>query len=333
MRCRAGLALIAAPGAMLAAALAAMLAAAPIAALVVPAPATGTAESGAAEAGAGGQAAAGAGAEFVAATAWRLDDPRFGGFSGIELSADGSRFTALSDRGSWASGTITRDAGGAIAGIVLGTLHPLRDAQGRRLEHTTTDSEGLAIAPDGTACVSFERPAQVLCYAGGLAGRAHRLPAPPAFARMPANGALEALAVDGAGRLYTLPEDRAAGRADFPVHRFEGGSWSRPFSIPRRGRFLPVGADFGPDGRLYILERAFFGPAGFRSRVRAFTLAPHGIAQEETVLLSPLGRHGNLEGIAVWRDGTGPIRLTMVADDNFLFFQRNEIVEYRLRGN
>lgn len=272
-------------------------------------------------------------AELVSSIGWRLDDPRFGGFSGIELSADGLSFTLLSDRGTWARGGFTRGARGAIVGVTLGPLHPLRDPAGRRLDRSTTDSEGLAIAPDGTACVSFERPAQVLCHAGGLGGPARRLPVPTAFARMPDNGALEALAVDRAGRLYTLPEDRAAGREDFPVFRFAGGRWHQPFAIPRRGRFLPVGADFGPDDRLYLLERAFFGPAGFRSRVRAFTLAEGAIAGEEVVLQTPLGQHGNLEGIAVWRERSGAIRLTMVADDNFLFFQRNGIVEYRLRGD
>ena len=32
----------------------------------------------------------------------------------------------------------------------------------------------------------------------------------------------------------------------------------------------------------------------------------------------------------VWRDDLGRIRLTMVSDDNFRFFQRTEFVEYAL---
>ena len=35
-------------------------------------------------------------------------------------------------------------------------------------------------------------------------------------------------------------------------------------------------------------------------------------------------------GIAVWEDGQG-IRITMISDDNFLFLQRTELVEYRIR--
>lgn len=44
---------------------------------------------------------------------------------------------------------------------------------------------------------------------------------------------------------------------------------------------------------------------------------------------SELGRHDNLEGLSVWRDAQG-LRLTMVSDDNFMFFQRTEFVEYRV---
>ncbi len=86
------------------------------------------------------------------------------------------------------------------------------------------------------------------------------------------------------------------------------------------------GADVGPDGMLYVLERDF-AVFGFRSRVRRF--ARDG--SDETVILeSRTGQHDNLEGISVWRDAAGDIRITMVADDNFGAFQRNEIVDYRV---
>ena len=79
-------------------------------------------------------------------------------------------------------------------------------------------------------------------------------------------------------------------------------------------------------GRLYLLERDFAG-IGFRSRVRRF--APDGTG-EEVLLETGIGVHDNLEGISVWRDDLSRIRLTMVSDDNFRFFQRTEFVEYAL---
>ena len=186
------------------------------------------------------------------------------------------------------------------------------------------DSEGLAIGADGRRWISFEGKARVRSETGPDGPEV--LPRPEAFPHMQFNSALEALAVDEAGALYTIPE--RSGRIDkpFPVYRWKDGQWTIPFSLPRRDNFLVTGADFGPDGRLYLLERDFAG-IGFRSRVRRF--APDGTG-EEVLLETGVGVHDNLEGISVWRDDLGRIRLTMVSDDNFRFFQRTEFVEYAL---
>ncbi len=198
---------------------------------------------------------------------------------------------------------------------------PLKEGRG--------DSEGIAQAPDGTIYVSFEGVARILAY-DRIDGPARNLPRPKAFRKMPNNASLEALAVDAKGRLYTLPEGTVETEGPFPVYRYADGAWSRFGTLPRMGEFLPVGADFGPDGRFYLLERRFLGLAGFASRVRAFTPGAKGFGAGEVILESRPGLHDNLEGLAVWRDGQGAIRLTMVSDDNFEFFLRNEIVEYVL---
>jgi hypothetical protein len=271
-------------------------------------------------------------AGFVAAYRWVLDDPRFGGLSSIEISADGSRLTALSDRSTWITAKIERDAAGTITAIAVEGIGALQDASGRALRHTQADSEGLAIAADGTVYVSFEIRTRVMRF-DALDQPGAVLPLDRSFAHFPANGALEALAVDGAGRLFTLPEDGLGDGGGFPVVRLEGSAWTHVFALPRAGNFLPVGADFGPDGRLYVLERQFLGLAGFASRVRAFAIPAAGETPRiETVLETPPGLHDNLEGLAVWRDADGALRLTMISDDNFSFYLRSEIVEYRLPG-
>lgn len=146
---------------------------------------------------------------------------------------------------------------------------------------------------------------------------------------MSINGSLEALAIDASGRLFTIPENAPQEDQPFPVYRFDG-DWTQPFGIPQKGDFLPVGADFGPDGRLYVLERNFLGLGGFASRVRAFEVTEDSLGEGETVLRTEAGAHDNLEGLAVWQDSKGRIRLTMVSDDNFKFYLRQEIVEYVL---
>jgi hypothetical protein len=113
------------------------------------------------------------------------------------------------------------------------------------------------------------------------------------------------------------------------VYRFKAGKWDIPFSVPRRGRFLIAGADIGPDGRLYVLERDFWVLGGFSSRVRRFEIKGDTLENETEVMRSFAGKHDNLEGISVWRDATG-LRMTLVSDDNFSRLQRTEIVEYRL---
>ena len=270
----------------------------------------------------------GGAAGYVGSFVWRSGDDRMGGMSALEISADGMRFAALSDRGGWTTGHLARDDRGRIMGIDAAPVALLLDGEGQPLRKRRADSEGLAIAPDGTAYVSFEGVARVLRY-DQLGGTAQNLPTPQDFRRMPGNAALEALAIGPDGALYTMPEDLRAG-GDFPVYRFKGGAWTQPFALPRRGTFLPVAADFGPDGRLYVLERQFRGLMGFAARVRRFDIAGNRITNEATLLETHPGQHDNLEGLAVWQDAEG-IRLTMISDDNFKFFQRTEFVEYRVQ--
>ena len=281
---------------------------------------------------------------LVSAFRWTMPDRNFGGFSGLEVSDDGMRFVTLGDQGVFVQGQIVRDAQGAITGIKAGKATFLKTTNGPRFYDEQSDSEGLALAPDGSFYVSFEGEARVLRYPA-IEDNAQTLSTPRAFAAFPLNAALEALAVDASGALFTFPEELAGSRRlrifagqpgnptgpDFPVWRYAKGVWTQPFTLRRDGSFLPVGADFGPDGRLYVLERAFRGIAGFASRVRSFRVAARGLLDEKTHLTTSSGLFDNLEGLSVWRDARGDIRLTMISDDNFMPFQRTEIVEYRLR--
>lgn len=280
-------------------------------------------------AGLQGSATEPAGAGFLGAFTWRADDPAFGGVSGIELGPDGRTFVAVTDRGAWMSGRLIRDDEGRITDVEAGTVTALLGLENAPLRKGRRDSEGLAIARDGTVYISFEQVPRVLRYAT-LAASAENLPTPDAFAAFPRNAALEALAIGPDGTLYTMPEQPDGAATGFPVWRFRDGAWDQPFAIPRRDAFLPVGADIGPDRRLYLLERELRGLTGFASRVRSFALTADGVADERVDMESRAGFHDNLEGIAVWRDGAGDIRLTMVSDDNFLILQRTEIVEYRV---
>jgi hypothetical protein len=254
---------------------------------------------------------------------WRHDHPDFGGLSAFHLWPDGLRFLALSDRGRFFDGRLERASSGVIVAARVSRVGLLQGPEGRALRGREIDSEGIAIAPDGTIHVAFEGPGggRIWRY-DRIDGPAVALPLPDAFRAHKINSSLEALAVDANGRLFTLPEADRAGV--FDLWRFDG-QWQRVGEVPKRGGFLPVGADFGPDGLLYLLERRFVMPVGFASRLSV--LASGAWDRPRTLWESRLGQFDNLEGLSLGRTAGGGLRATMVSDDNFLPVQRTEIVE------
>jgi len=267
-------------------------------------------------------------AEYLGSYTWSLSDPKFGGFSGIEVTEDGLQFTAISDRGSIVEGTFFRQED-KITGVKAGPIQALRTPEGRGVNTGESDAEGLAIGEDGRLYVSFEGIHRVWTYSNA-GSEAAWIPRAPAFKTMQQNSSLEALAIGPDGALYTMPERSGRLTRPFPVYRYAGGKWTQPFGIPRRGDFLTVGADFGPDGRFYLLERHLAGIFGFQTRVRSFRVQPNKLVDERVEVQTSTGTHDNLEGLSVWRDTDGAIRITMVSDDNFRAFQKTEFVEYRL---
>lgn len=263
-------------------------------------------------------------ATWLGTFVWQDADRRFGGFSAIHVDDDGLGFVAINDQAVIVKGELVRQDG-LITGVSAGPLTSLLNSDGHRLRFPRSDSEGLAVDADGVHYISFEGEARIRRQQG-LAGTPSLLPSHPDFAAMSSNSSLEALAIGSDGALYAIPE--RSGRVDipFPVYRFRDGVWDIPFAIPRIEPFLVSGADIGPDGRLYVLERDFLG-IGFRSRLRRFDLDG---GNEEVLFQTSVLTHDNLEGVSVWRDDSGALRATLISDDNFRFLQQTEIVEYLL---
>jgi hypothetical protein len=268
----------------------------------------------------------GAEATLLSSYSWNGSASAFGGFSSIHVNDLGNTFLATSDRGFFLSGQIVRD-GDKITGITGQSLTPIQDTNGHPLSNDQVDSEGIAVHPDGRIFVSFESNHRVWAYRNTFSA-AKRLPKHTDFKSLQNNSSLEALAIDYRGRLYTIPERSGVIDKPFPVYRYNGKAWDKRLRIPRSGGFLVVGADFGPDKKFYLLERDSKFPLGFISRVRRFTLTPSSFQNEEILIETTLGQHDNLEGISVWQDDQNRIRITLISDDNFKFFQRTELVEY-----
>lgn len=268
-------------------------------------------------------------AGFLSAYEIASDDPLFGGLSAVEVSGDGTQITLLSDQGAYSTGQITRDAAGVITAVTLAPFAKLRGKGAEPLAKGRNDSEGLAMGADGVAYISFEGVARVLRYAR-LDGPAENIAGHPDFDTMQANSSLEALAIDSDGALYTMPERSGAEDRPFPIYRLQAGVWDKKLTLPREAGYMPVAADFGPDGRLYILLRQFYGLSGFSSKLIRCTVSEDALGPIEVLFESAIGFHDNLEGLSIWRDGTGHLRATMVADNNFLPFLSSGLVEYQL---
>lgn len=272
-----------------------------------------------------GAPAIGDGADSVAQVPWRDPDPRFGGLSALHVSQDGLRAIAIGDRGMIWQAQLQRDAAGRLVGVQSGGGALLRDTDGEGLRAARSDAEALVIDRAGQMFVAFEgRPARLLRYANPSATPVE-LPLPDEASTWRVNTGPEALAMDPQGRLIVIPENTLG--VGFPVHRLQSGQWQRVGQIPRRGDFLPVGADFGPDGQMYLLERQFKRPF-FATRISR--IQPERWDNPATLLQSQPGQFDNLEGISVGRTLSGKLRITCVSDNNFNWFQRMELVEWTL---
>ena len=255
------------------------------------------------------------------------DTPSFTGLSGLEITDDGDGFLAVSDRGWFLSGRFQREED-RISGVLLDRLLPILGqdnlpVSARRLGDWS-DAEGLALAPDGTYWISFERWARVARYTAPDQP-AQWIRDHPSFYKQRHNRQLEALALHPDGTLFTLPEQPF--KKGFPLYRLDGETWSIAGHLPKRNGFAIVGADFDATGQLYLLERKLFLGLWWQNRIRR--IDPQDLSRDEILWTGRLGEYNNLEGISIWYDESG-LRMTLVSDNNGNKKELTQFVEYRL---
>ncbi|MXQ08328.1 esterase-like activity of phytase family protein [Alphaproteobacteria bacterium GH1-50] len=264
-------------------------------------------------------------AEPVARYLW--DTEIIEGVSGLELDETGTVFTAIGDRGFWMTGRLVR-TGGGIVEVAVDTLAPILGPEGfpvaARRVGDWSDSEGLAIAPDGTVWVSFERWAHVWRYDQGLGGPASHIKDHPTFYDHAENWQLEATAISPEGDVYTFSEKPLPN--GFPIYRLSSGGWVIDGTLPENDLFSIVGADFDENGDLYLLERKLVMGFWWQSRLRRVRLDG---SEDRVLWTSQRGDFGNLEGLALWRDGD-TLMMTAVSDNNGDLNTPTEWVDFRL---
>lgn len=253
-----------------------------------------------------------------------VEDPRLAGLTGLH-TADGRRAVAITNFGWLIEGGFERDGAGRLTGFRLLRADPLTFPGGRALTNGFRAAEGLAVARDGRLFVSFEYHTRVWTYRGPGADP-QDLGAHDDFQRLPNGRGLASLALGPDGAIYAIPERPARMTHGFPSYRWQDGVWHGSFRMPSSDRFLPVGADFGPDGWLYVLEHEGSASGG-RSQIRRFAVQGDRMGRGQVLMRSAPGEFGYLSSLSVWRDGSGRLRATLLADSGAAPGQPAEFVE------
>jgi hypothetical protein len=267
-------------------------------------------------------------------------DSRFGGLSDLSVTPDGRRFLAISDRGHWIEGDLLYDTQRRLAGLANGRLGPLGDFHGRQLKGLAGDAEGLAVYPDGSLLVAYERRHRLWLYppSDPPFGRAPRVvPLPRRASAMPENGGMEALLRLSGGRLIALSEDLTEGRHH--VGWIGDGIVWEELRYRAAVDFKPTGmtqipADTRHAGDVLVLERRFTlldGPGARVTLLRRSALRAGAVLEGEelAVIRQPL-TVDNFEGIAAARGSRGETLVYLLSDDNFSFWQRTLLLMFEL---
>lgn len=262
----------------------------------------------------------------------------FGGWSDLQVSPDGRTLTSISDVGSWLTATIDYDADRNLVGLSQARIGSLRGLDGRPLvSKVDSDAEGMALLPDGSWLVSFERHHRIWRYPT-LDGTPLPVNLPPGFDRQPENGGIEALTALADGTIVALSETYSVTPGELVGWTGRPGPDGRyawqTFRYPQLPDFNPTALRPLPDGGFVLLERAFDMARGVRIRVmlaEAADFEPGALAKPREIarLASPLAVD-NLEGIAATRGPRGETLLWLMSDDNFNSLQRNLLLLFEL---
>lgn len=275
--------------------------------------------------------------EYRGGIALRSTDARFGGFSGIHISTDGATLLAISDRGAWLRLGLRYDKAGRLAGAARAEMGALIGEDGAPLKGTEADAEALAVLPDGSMLVAFERRHRILHYPEAsppFSKPPVLFPAPEGLEEAPPNGGLEALTHVGRGFLVAIAERMTSGGGALAAWVGRAGVWE-PFGYVRKPGFRVTAAGLLPAGDLVVIEHRYSAASG--SVVRIVRVPRNAIAPRrrvegrELALIEPPLTTENFEGVAVRRGEGREALIYVISDDNFNPLQRTLLMMFAVR--
>lgn len=263
-------------------------------------------------------------------------DSRFGGLSGLALSADGKMLYAVSDRGYWLSAQLRHDPSGRLTGFGSWEIGPLLTPEGAAVSGRLRDAEGLAVERDGSFIVSFEQVHRLWRYPpppAGFFSPPQALPTPAELAQAPSNGGLEGVTLLPDGRLLIITEEYENADGSLKAWLMDEGQIASLSYLPSDG-FRPTDLAALASGDVLLLERRHSWISGWAARIQRLsgaslrdgaTLKGEEIARLESPLTVD-----NFEGIAVREDPAAGTLLYLISDDNYSPFQRTLLLQFRL---
>lgn len=264
-------------------------------------------------------------------------EEKFGGLSGLTLSADCTGLLAVSDAGRWFRGRLAYD-GASLAGLSDAELAPMLDAKGRPpASKARGDAEALADLGGGKYLVGFESRPRIGTYdigGSGLEARFRLMRSPAEIRTGPGNQELEAVGRVG-GDYIAISEFNADPSGDIRAWLWNAGR-TAAFSVKRHEDYKITDLAVAPGGDILTLERSFgasFLPGMAIRRFAASAIKAGGTVEPELLFAgrAPFYAIDNMEGIALCtRDGE--TRLTIVSDNNFnTGLQRTLLLQFALR--
>lgn len=256
---------------------------------------------------------------------WHSTNPRLGGLSALLMDSDGGGLLAGGDHGVLVRAQVRRDGTGRIIALETPVLTPVSLASGRPPTTFKMDLEALTRVPDGliTAFEGFVR-IERLAEPGARPVATHPW---DRFVALFGNQAFEALASLPDGRVIAVTETPVAPELAGSVI-YDGTRWRTGPDVPVTQGFAITGADVGPDGCLYLVERRYALASGFTSRLRR--VSGGAGAWVDTVLYAAApAQLGNVEAVATWHDGQDHIVIDLITDNGFWPLTPTRLIEFR----